>query len=102
MVSEKLEYEGHLYTFGSDYYGCIGCDGQYGQEVLVPVLVEFSLDHAVEHVSCGDNHVVALTRNKEVFSWGCGEHEEVPEDWRITKIPLFQKGGKDKPEDLQT
>ncbi|XP_059504867.1 serine/threonine-protein kinase Nek9 isoform X2 [Stegostoma tigrinum] len=66
--------EGHLYTFGSDYYGCIGCDGQYGQEVLVPVLVEFSLDHAVEHVSCGDNHVVALTRNKEVFSWGCGEH----------------------------
>ncbi|XP_078392092.1 serine/threonine-protein kinase Nek9-like [Cetorhinus maximus] len=66
--------EGHLYAFGSDYYGCIGCDGQYGQEVLEPVLVEFSLDHAVEQVSCGDNHVVALTRNKEVFSWGCGEH----------------------------
>ncbi|XP_067881650.1 serine/threonine-protein kinase Nek9 [Heterodontus francisci] len=66
--------EGHLYAFGSDYYGCIGCDGQYGQEVLEPVLVEFSLDHAVQQVSCGDNHVVALTRNKEVFSWGCGEH----------------------------
>ncbi|XP_062902148.1 serine/threonine-protein kinase Nek9 isoform X1 [Mobula hypostoma] len=66
--------EGHLYAFGSDYYGCIGCDGQYGQEVLEPVLVEFSLDHAVQQVSCGDNHVVALTRNKEVFAWGCGEH----------------------------
>ncbi|XP_038646357.1 LOW QUALITY PROTEIN: serine/threonine-protein kinase Nek9 [Scyliorhinus canicula] len=66
--------EGHLYAFGTDYDGCIGCDGQYGQEVLEPVLVEFSLDHPVEQVSCGDNHVVALTRNKEVFSWGCGEH----------------------------
>ncbi|XP_067833249.1 serine/threonine-protein kinase Nek9-like, partial [Heptranchias perlo] len=66
--------EGHLYAFGSDYYGAIGCNGQYGQEVLEPVLVEFSLDHAVQQVSCGDNHVVALTRNKEVFSWGCGEH----------------------------
>ncbi|XP_051879694.1 serine/threonine-protein kinase Nek9 isoform X3 [Pristis pectinata] len=66
--------EGHLYAFGSDYYGCIGCDGQYGQEVLEPMLVEFSLDHAVQQVSCGDNHVVALTRNKEVFAWGCGEH----------------------------
>ncbi|XP_069771956.1 serine/threonine-protein kinase Nek9 isoform X2 [Narcine bancroftii] len=66
--------EGHLYAFGSDYYGCIGCDRQYGAEVLEPILVEFSLDHAVQQVSCGDNHVVALTRNKEVFSWGCGEH----------------------------
>lgn len=69
-----LTDEGHLYAFGSDYYGCMGCGGQHGQEVLAPVLVEFSLDHAVHQVSCGDNHVVALTRNREVFAWGCGEH----------------------------
>ncbi|XP_042202201.1 serine/threonine-protein kinase Nek9 [Callorhinchus milii] len=66
--------EGHMYTFGSDYSGCMGCGGGCGQDVLEPLLLELTLEHPVEQVSCGDNHVVILTRNKDVFSWGCGEH----------------------------
>ncbi|KAK3730348.1 hypothetical protein QZH41_014843, partial [Actinostola sp. cb2023] len=66
-----------LYTFGSDYYGCIGCKNEYGDEVLLPYKVPFFADKPVQQVSCGDSHIVALTGkidNNEIYSWGCGEH----------------------------
>ncbi|KAM4898748.1 serine/threonine-protein kinase Nek9 isoform 3-T3 [Sylvia borin] len=67
--------EGQVYAFGSDYYGCIGVDKAYGSEVLEPLQLDFFLTNAVEQVSCGDNHVAVLTRNREVYTWGCGEYE---------------------------
>ncbi|KAG2457725.1 NEK9 kinase, partial [Polypterus senegalus] len=77
--------EGHMYMFGSDYYGCIGVDGEFGEEVLEPVLLEFFLSNPVKQVSCGDNHVVVLTQDKEVYSWGYGEHGRLgldsEDDW---------------------
>ncbi|KAF4017657.1 hypothetical protein G4228_009229 [Cervus hanglu yarkandensis] len=66
--------EGQLYAFGSDYYGCMGVDKVAGPEVLEPMQLDFFLSNPVEQVSCGDNHVVVLTRNKDVYSWGCGEY----------------------------
>ena len=66
--------EGQLYAFGSDYYGCMGVDKAAGPEVLEPMPLDFFLNNPVEQVSCGDNHVVVLTRHKEVYSWGCGEY----------------------------
>ena len=65
--------DGDLYTFGSDYYGCLGCDNEEGDEVFVPTLVQFFSSRPVEQVSCGESHIVALTKEKEVYSWGCGE-----------------------------
>ncbi|XP_069807177.1 serine/threonine-protein kinase Nek9 isoform X2 [Dendropsophus ebraccatus] len=65
--------EGQLYSFGSDYYGCLGV--AQGSEVLEPVLVDFFLNEPVEQVSCGDSHVMVLTRrSKCVYAWGCGEY----------------------------
>ncbi|XP_035276081.1 serine/threonine-protein kinase Nek9 isoform X3 [Anguilla anguilla] len=66
--------EDQMYMFGSDYYGCIGVDNELGMEVLEPVLLEFFLERPVRQVCCGDNHVVVLTQDRDVFSWGCGEH----------------------------
>ncbi|XP_062254090.1 serine/threonine-protein kinase Nek9 isoform X2 [Platichthys flesus] len=66
--------EDQLYMFGSDYYGCIGMEGEMGVEVLEPVLLEFFEERPVRQVSCGDNHVVVLTQSGEVYSWGCGEY----------------------------
>ena len=65
--------EGAVYSFGSDYYGCLGCDNEEGDSVCTPVLVEFFNDKPVEQVSCGDAHVIALTKDGEVYTWGCGE-----------------------------
>ncbi|XP_029973155.1 serine/threonine-protein kinase Nek9 [Salarias fasciatus] len=66
--------EDQMYMFGSDYYGCIGVEGEMGMEVLEPVLLEFFEERPVRQVSCGDNHVVVLTQNGEIYSWGCGEY----------------------------
>ena len=66
--------EDQLYMFGSDYYGCIGVEGEMGVEVLEPVLLDFFEERPVRQVSCGDNHVVVLTQSGEVYSWGCGEY----------------------------
>ncbi|XP_029454267.1 serine/threonine-protein kinase Nek9 isoform X2 [Rhinatrema bivittatum] len=66
--------EGQLYAFGSDYYGCLGVDQSCGSEVLSPLQLDFFLSNPVEQVSCGENHVVVLTRAKSVYSWGCGEY----------------------------
>lgn len=91
--------EGQLYTFGSDYYGCMGVDKVFGPEVLEPMQLNFFLSNPVEQVSCGDNHVVVLTRNKEVYSWGCGEYGRLgldsEEDYytpqRVTEKQLLPK-----------
>ncbi|KAM5129607.1 serine/threonine-protein kinase Nek9 isoform 2-T2 [Mantella aurantiaca] len=66
--------EGQVHSFGSDYYGCLGVGQAQGSEVLEPILVDFFLDEPVEQVSCGDSHVMVLTRSKSVYSWGCGEY----------------------------
>lgn len=66
--------EGQVFAFGSDYYGCIGIDKACGSEVLEPQQLDFFLNIPVEQVSCGDNHVAVLTRNREVYTWGCGEY----------------------------
>lgn len=55
--------EGRLYMFGSDYYGCLGCDQKFGEDVFQPTIVEYFMSDSVNHVSCGDSHVVALAGN---------------------------------------
>ncbi|XP_021346577.1 serine/threonine-protein kinase Nek9-like isoform X2 [Mizuhopecten yessoensis] len=65
--------EGQVHAFGSDYYGCLGCDNEEGDEVLVPILVDYFNTRPVAEVSCGQCHVIALTRDRDVYSWGCGE-----------------------------
>ncbi|KAF3844796.1 hypothetical protein F7725_007959 [Dissostichus mawsoni] len=66
--------EDEMYMFGSDYYGCIGVEGEFGTEILEPVLLEFFEERPVRQVSCGDNHVVVLTQSGDIYSWGCGEY----------------------------
>ncbi|XP_025077734.1 serine/threonine-protein kinase Nek9-like isoform X3 [Pomacea canaliculata] len=63
--------EGILYGFGSNYFGCVGVPGE--DEVLSPQTVDFFVDHPVDQVSCGDSHVVVLTRYGDVYTWGNGE-----------------------------
>lgn len=64
--------EGQVYTFGSNFYGCLGnedCD----EEVTSPLRIETFLKMPVQEVSCGESHVVALTKEGNVYTWGCGE-----------------------------
>ena len=55
--------------FGSDYYGCLGCDQKFGEEVCQPTIVEYFMTDSIRQVSCGDCHVVALAGNAYIFSF---------------------------------
>ena len=67
-----LTESGEVYTCGSDYSGCIGCDGQLGDNVLTPYKVEALDGKFVAKIASGDSHVVAVTKEREVYAWGCG------------------------------
>ena len=68
-----LSDSGDVYTCGSDYSGCIGCDGELGDNVLTPYKVEALSDKRIKRIASGDSHVVVLTDQGEVYAWGCGE-----------------------------
>ncbi|WAR20027.1 NEK9-like protein [Mya arenaria] len=60
-----LTDEGQVYTFGSNFYGCLGMETD-SDEVTSPVCVETFANLPVQEIICGDNHVVALTKNGDV------------------------------------
>ena len=64
--------EGKVHAFGSNYYGCLGMEEE-DDAVLSPVPIPFFSTNPVEEISCGENHVAALTKDGEVYTWGCGE-----------------------------
>ena len=72
--SAILTEDGVLYMTGSNYWGCIGDDSE--EEVLIPHKVPKFIDlgKSICQVGCGDSHVIVLTNDREVFSWGCGEY----------------------------
>ena len=57
-----------LYAFGSDYWGCIGCNNELDEEVVTPYRVRFFDENPVEQIACGECHVVALTGRLPVSS----------------------------------
>ena len=73
LCNDSVADESSIYAFGSDYDGCLGCDGTEGDAVCTPKLIDFFSGIQVSQVSCGDAHVVALTDAGDVFTWGCGE-----------------------------
>ena len=64
-----LDSEGHVYTWGTNDYGQLGL-GQNDRFKSTPEKVRF-VDNIVQ-VACGDFHVLALTADGEVYSWGNG------------------------------
>ena len=60
--------DGVLYAFGSDYWGCIGCNNELDEDVVTPYRVRFFDENPVEQVACGECHVVALTGGLPVSS----------------------------------
>lgn len=68
-----LTLSGEVYSCGSNYYGCLGV-GDTNDDALTPVRID-SLDNIpIHNIACGDSHVVALTKEKNIYTWGCGEY----------------------------
>uniref|UniRef100_UPI00358F840F serine/threonine-protein kinase Nek8 n=1 Tax=Myxine glutinosa TaxID=7769 RepID=UPI00358F840F len=67
-----LTDRGIIMTYGSGSSGCLG-HGNY-KDVNKPKMLEALLGYEVVSVSCGVSHVMAVTNEREVYSWGRGDN----------------------------
>ena len=64
--------EGAIYTMGANSDGQLGV-GKMPRIAYEPVEVTALKDEHVIAVACGGRHTLCLTRDYEVFSWGCNK-----------------------------
>lgn len=80
-ISAALSQDGQLRVWGSfrSNDGLLGFDGQVGssktqfQPTALPTLSQ----HSFVQVSCGDDHILALTTTGIVFAWGNGQQAQL-------------------------
>lgn len=92
-----LTEDGRLYGFGSNDEGALGVeqgeDTQYSDVSVActPILLPLFTTRTVSAFSVGERHVLALTSEAEVYSWGYGEHGRLgngDEDTRFAPCPV--------------
>lgn len=70
--SAVVTESGELWIWGSGSHGQLGVKTDF--DFTKPVLLKQLINHKIESVSCGYNFTVALTSDRQVFSWGINEH----------------------------
>lgn len=71
-TTAAIDSEGRLYTWGCNDSGQLGY-GEVTSPQLVPRLVEALKDKRVMSVAVGGAHIVAVTSECEVYTWGLAE-----------------------------
>lgn len=70
--SVVMTARGRVYTCGASSYGRLGlADVKVKNHLTLQEVVYFN-ENPAKQISCGDMHVLALTRSAEVYSWGYG------------------------------
>ncbi|TRZ00959.1 hypothetical protein DNTS_029976 [Danionella cerebrum] len=72
LFTTCLTDRGIIMTFGSGSNGCLG-HGNFN-DVTQPKIVEALLGYELVQVACGASHVLAVTNEREIFSWGRGDN----------------------------
>ncbi|KAG0152556.1 hypothetical protein CROQUDRAFT_650002 [Cronartium quercuum f. sp. fusiforme G11] len=110
-VSVAVSQQGETRAWGSfrSNDGLLGFDGNIGTEVkqLVPTRVSNLSQSPVSQIVCGYDHVLALTTDGHVYSWGNGQQHQLgrkiierrkrngltPERLHLKQIVLIGSGG---------
>ncbi|XP_064385824.1 serine/threonine-protein kinase Nek8-like [Halichondria panicea] len=71
MFTACLTDKGILMTFGSGINGCLGHGDT--NDVSEPRLVHEMLAHETVEIACGANHMLAITSEGGLYSWGKGD-----------------------------
>ena len=92
-LTVALSTRGYVYTWGLNDKGQLGI----GQEIpfaYEPVTVSSSkgtLSKAVQRIDCGLKHVMVLTKDYQLYSWGSNQQ------CQLGRAPTGQKGLSNKP-----
>jgi len=80
-ISAALTADGRVFTWGTfrDSRGVMGHGhgGQSGDIQERPVLLEALRGLNVKQIEAGANHLMAITDDGQVYSWGCGEQGQL-------------------------
>jgi len=71
--SVLLTDDGKVWTFGAGMLGALG-HGHDFTDKYWPTLVEGISEKRVIDIKCGQHHTIALTEDKEVWTWGMSRH----------------------------
>ncbi|XP_029784258.1 serine/threonine-protein kinase Nek8 isoform X1 [Suricata suricatta] len=71
LFTACLTDRGIIMTFGSGSNGCLGHGSL--NDISQPTIVEALLGYEMVQVACGASHVLALSTERELFSWGRGD-----------------------------
>ena len=77
--SAALTRSGEVFTWGENVDGVLGhgssvmYTGQSGEAVRSPTFVRAFTGVKVKRISCGFRHMMALTAQGKVYTWGCGK-----------------------------
>ncbi|XP_039221471.1 serine/threonine-protein kinase Nek8 isoform X4 [Crotalus tigris] len=72
LFTACLTDRGIVLTFGSGSSGCLG-HGSF-VDISQPKIVEALLGYEITQAACGASHVLALSSEGEVFTWGRGDN----------------------------
>uniref|UniRef100_A0A6J0UG79 non-specific serine/threonine protein kinase n=1 Tax=Pogona vitticeps TaxID=103695 RepID=A0A6J0UG79_9SAUR len=72
LFTACLTDRGIVLTFGSGSSGCLGHETLV--DVSQPKIVEALLGYEIMQVACGASHILAVSNEGEVFSWGRGDN----------------------------
>ncbi|XP_030385069.1 probable E3 ubiquitin-protein ligase HERC4 isoform X1 [Scaptodrosophila lebanonensis] len=75
-----------LYCWGNTAHGQLGLGGIEAEQILIPSLIPWKPDAAVQQVACGHRHTLFLTANGKVYACGNNDHSQLGHD-RPTKRP---------------
>lgn len=65
---------GDVYTWGYGKHGQLGHPEKLGQALRVPTKIKSLMQKGVSYVAAGCEHTCCVTREGNVFSWGCGAY----------------------------
>lgn len=70
-----LDFEGKVYCWGNNNFGELGLPDT--KMATTPQLLR-TLEHEnIKEISCGNNHVAAITKQGEVYTWGFGNEGQL-------------------------
>ena len=77
-ISAGLTSEGLVYTWGTfrDSKGVIGFDSKSVMQEM-PTLMESLKNEKIVEIAAGANHMIAITKDSRLFTWGCGEQGQL-------------------------
>ncbi|KAF2905521.1 hypothetical protein ILUMI_00654 [Ignelater luminosus] len=70
-----LNKSGLIYTCGDGRQGCLG-HGNWNS-ILRPTIIDSLITTNIVHISCGSKHVLALTADGKVYSWGSSSNGQL-------------------------